>query len=608
MYTSSVLEIKRMNASVKKPVNYLNNRDIMKEIHKSKNSYCVFTDPEYHQYDLIVEYEDNLDLEKSLAHVCTQEIISAAISARASRDKIEPESIDKTSLIFRVMTWDHIPLAPKPTKTAPKSKSIKEIFDFDDSAESDFSDLEDPDLAKEMNATNMTRIRVNFPPFQHYKFDSNDMLICVGKSHWVGDLVNGHFSKDHGQITDKLAKMYLMLCEKYALRFNWRDYCVDSETQALTARGWLNFDEITESDTILSYYNGKMSWSNILDIYRGEFNGYLHKLTATGYNSLVTPEHKMVTDRGLVKIEELKRRDRLVLIGEAVDSSAEVYSDHEVELIGYIINYGNYSITNNNSSINITSRNRRDTVLIKNCLEILNSEFKQSDNTFTVERFSNKLSSIFDETGPRLEFIHDLNNSQRQLLINTLTGNKKRYRNSNPVALDFFQALCAISGIRTSVTTDSQSSEPTIRLFSSRNQVIVAENIDFHGSDSLNSEFKPTPGLEYQGKVWCPKTEYGCFVARRKGTVYLTGNTYRDEMQNSAILQLTYVGLRFNEARSQNPFAYYSEAIKNSFRRVLNTEKKNQNIRDDILEMNGLAPSWSRQFNSSDSSMDSDNY
>jgi len=70
-------------------------------------------------------------------------------------------------------------------------------------------------------------------------------------------------------------------------------------------------------------------------------------------------------------------------------------------------------------------------------------------------------------------------------------------------------------------------------------------------------------------------------------------------MRNSAILQLTYVGLRFNEAKSANPFAYYTAAITNSFCRVLNTEKRNQNIRDDILEINGLNPSWSRQYSSS---------
>ena len=34
--------------------NYLNNKDILKEIHKSKSSYCFFTKPEYHAYDMII--------------------------------------------------------------------------------------------------------------------------------------------------------------------------------------------------------------------------------------------------------------------------------------------------------------------------------------------------------------------------------------------------------------------------------------------------------------------------------------------------------------------------------------------------------------------------
>ncbi len=73
------------------------------------------------------------------------------------------------------------------------------------------------------------------------------------------------------------------------------------------------------------------------------------------------------------------------------------------------------------------------------------------------------------------------------------------------------------------------------------------------------------------------------------------GYTYNEEMRGQALLQLSQIGLQFDESKSQNPFAYYTAAITNSFTRILNIEKKNQNIRDDILEINGLNPSWTRQ-------------
>ena len=82
------------------------------------------------------------------------------------------------------------------------------------------------------------------------------------------------------------------------------------------------------------------------------------------------------------------------------------------------------------------------------------------------------------------------------------------------------------------------------------------------------------------------------------------GYTYNDEMKGQAILQLTQIGLQFDESKSDNPFAYYTAAVTNSFVRIINLEKRNQNIRDDILEMNGMNPSWTRQ-NSSKSNMGS---
>ena len=65
-------------------------------------------------------------------------------------------------------------------------------------------------------------------------------------------------------------------------------------------------------------------------------------------------------------------------------------------------------------------------------------------------------------------------------------------------------------------------------------------------------------------------------------------------MRGQAILQLTQIGLQFDESKSNNPFAYYTAAVTNSFVRIINIEKRNQNIRDDLLEINGMNPSYSR--------------
>ncbi len=74
------------------------------------------------------------------------------------------------------------------------------------------------------------------------------------------------------------------------------------------------------------------------------------------------------------------------------------------------------------------------------------------------------------------------------------------------------------------------------------------------------------------------------------------GYTYVDDMKGNALLQLSIMGLQFNEARSDNPFAYLTTTLKNAFLRVLQSEKKEQDIRDDLIEKSGQTPSNTRQM------------
>lgn len=250
----------------RKPVNYLNNKDILKEIHESKTTYCYFTKPEYHRYDYIVDMPQE-PLEKCYEHAFSPEVIRQAKETRAHRLSIEtgspvdPTTIPTTDLVFRVMTWDHVPVAQKQPRKTVKKKTAKDIFEFDDEQDEIFADLEDAAPIK-ADVDDMVHVKVNFPPFQHYKIDENNSFYCIGKSHWEGDLETGSFNKDHGQITNKLARMYIMMCEKYAMKYNWRGYTYNDEMRnsailQLTYVG-LRFNE-AKSANPFAYYTAAIT-------------------------------------------------------------------------------------------------------------------------------------------------------------------------------------------------------------------------------------------------------------------------------------------------------------------------------------------------------------
>lgn len=211
--------------------NYLSNKELLKEIHKSKISYSWIKDKKYSEYDGIVR-----DMEEINDEFIEQAILSRA--KRLSADEyerqyeiwystdnskntkprqidcqIDPTTITKNDLVIRLMTFEHIPKNPK--KENPKS-----IADG--------------------------CIRCNFPPFKQYAFINNEWTEVV-RSHWMGDLETGQFSLIKGKMTNKLGSMMIMLINRYSMRANWRNYSYIDEMRSTAlvqlAQIGLYFDE-----------------------------------------------------------------------------------------------------------------------------------------------------------------------------------------------------------------------------------------------------------------------------------------------------------------------------------------------------------------------------
>jgi len=223
-----------------KRVNYLNNKDILKEIHKSKSTFCSFVDPSYAQYDIILPSVDKINIrtiaeaKKNKAKRLTLEDYdnkkAQGIKVKQSDCTVDYRKMLKEDLVFRIMTYDHIPEEPG------RKKNPKTVAD--------------------------TKEKLNFPPFVHYKFNEDGELVVVGKSHWEGGMDNGYFNKKHGKATDKLARMWMKLCDRYGTRGNVRGYTYNDEMrgQAILqlAQIGLQFDE-SKSNNPFAYYTAAVT-------------------------------------------------------------------------------------------------------------------------------------------------------------------------------------------------------------------------------------------------------------------------------------------------------------------------------------------------------------
>lgn len=237
---------------------YLNNKDMLKEIHKSKLSFCSVIDDDYTRFDVIVETPEDMhnpeivqQAKENRAHQLSIEAYENSYMEWYSDDarktsqkpkqtnyKIDPESIDEKSLVFRLMTFDHVPLEPG-RKSKPKTTADHHA-------------------------------KCNFPPFKHYAY-VNDELREVVRSHWEGGFDNGKFNVNHGAISNNLAKMFIKLCERYSMRSNWRGYTYVDEMRShallqLSQIG-LQFNEL-KSQNPFAYYTAAVtnSFTRVLNL------------------------------------------------------------------------------------------------------------------------------------------------------------------------------------------------------------------------------------------------------------------------------------------------------------------------------------------------------
>lgn len=192
---------------------YLNNADILREIHKSKMSYCWLLDEAYSMYDYIVFDESSI----------TEELIEKAHSLRVKR---------LNNSIIESLKIKHNCGQKRAKEIATQNNllidNVNNVVELDEVVIRVITDdhIPDDEIKKDQ------KVRVNFEPFKQYIVDNSGELCEVARSHWSGEPDTGEFSLTSGRITNELGKMFIKLAEQISHKANYRNYTYIDEMQA----------------------------------------------------------------------------------------------------------------------------------------------------------------------------------------------------------------------------------------------------------------------------------------------------------------------------------------------------------------------------------------
>lgn len=320
--------------------------------------------------------------------------------------------------------------------------------------------------------------------------------------------------------------------------------CLSEDTEILTCEGWKNYEEVSEGDKIKTFNLDKQTIEEkeITYIFRKKYTGEMYNLKNRIQDQLISPKHRVVrkvfnSNRYILEpIEDvLKIKSPVVIPVSAKNVSKEAkISDEQIKLMAWIISEGTierptkyrccYRVSIYQSKIKNQKNYEEIKSLLKkfklNYSEYVSASLGDEVNRLRLDAKSSKTIHSWFGTKDSVHFIPDalLNMSERQsrLFIDTyLKGDGFegcKITVTDTELLDALQILCVNAGYGFTVL----KRKPTI----GTKDLFVLRLIK-HQETYIDKIEK----VKYSGIIWSVHTDNETVIARRKGKVFITGNT-----------------------------------------------------------------------------------
>jgi phage portal protein BeeE len=350
-------------------------------------------------------------------------------------------------------------------------------------------------------------------------------------------------------------------------------WCADEETEILTAGGWKDFNGLDAGDEVLTLNRetGLSEWQPVLEVLvfpaqRRE----MISMEGKEFSSLTTPNHRWPVEyrscrsktykRRWVTSDTLRTNDRIPVAAYSADLPREQkWTDALVEVVAWFWTEGRFSSSSKPGSkgrgISIAQsvKNTNNGARIRAALTVLFGppveripirgprsdvepcwgEYRDGD--IAIFRLSANAGDIITAHAPHkivtTTFLRSLTAAQLDLFIKVslLADNNgpNRLAQKSRAMAEQFALACILAGygvsIREGCLKDGVNTFGDgyrmwdVRILRKRYTYPVEH--DRPGAAFRNRR------VAYDGHVWCPRTRNETWLARRKGSVYFTGNS-----------------------------------------------------------------------------------
>lgn len=128
------------------------------------------------------------------------------------------------------------------------------------------------------------------------------------------------------------------------------------------------------------------------------------------------------------------------------------------------------------------------------------------------------------------------------------------------------------------------------RVATAKNSITQAGKVIYLNNKELLAEVKKSKKKGQMSDALAKMLQLLCSKYAKKGN--FVNYSYNEDMQAYAMMMLVRTWNNFNPEKSNNPFAFFTQCVKNSFIQYLNQEQRQRDVRDLLLIDSGLNPSY----------------